>query len=96
MTERDSFTLITGCSSRIGKELAIAFASSGVTVLATERRTESLNELISKYSNIRALALELSNPESITRLKDAVVDETGRRVDYLVNNAGTHYAGMAM
>lgn len=96
MADRDSFALITGCSSGIGKELAIAFASRGVTVLATARRTESLNELTSKHSNIRALALELSDPESITRLKDVVVKETGGHLDYLVNNAGTHYAGMAM
>ncbi|KAJ5535566.1 hypothetical protein N7513_008752 [Penicillium frequentans] len=96
MTDRDSFALITGCSSGIGKELAIAFANRGVTVLATARRTESLNELTSKYSNIRALELELSDPESITRLKDAVIGKTGGRLDYLVNNAGTHYAAMAM
>lgn len=96
MPGRDTFALITGCSSGIGKELAIAFASRGVSVLATARRTETLSELTSKHFNIKALALELSDPESITRLKDAVVRETGGHLDYLINNAGTHYAGMAM
>ncbi|KAI2996351.1 hypothetical protein CBS147346_9361 [Aspergillus niger] len=96
MANHESFALITGCSSGIGKELAVAFASRGVTVLATARRTQSLDELTSKYSNIKALALDLNDPESITKLKDSVLDYTDGHLDYLVNNAGTHYAGTAM
>ena len=100
MTEPTLFALITGCSSGIGKELAIAFAARGVTVLATARRTESLADLTSKYTNIEALALELGNPDGdkqcIERLKDAVSERTGGRLDFLVNNAGTHYASTAL
>ncbi|KAL4795474.1 1-acyl dihydroxyacetone phosphate reductase [Aspergillus venezuelensis] len=100
MAETTSFALITGCSSGIGKELAIAFAARGVTVLATARRVESLNDLTSKYTNIEALALELGSPtgdsESIEKLKDAVSKRTGGRLDFLVNNAGTHYASTAL
>ncbi|OJJ07622.1 hypothetical protein ASPVEDRAFT_65916 [Aspergillus versicolor CBS 583.65] len=96
MANTEACALITGCSSGIGKELAMAFAARGVTVLATARRTESLSELTSRYSNIKAIALELSDRESITRLKDTVLNHTGGRLDYLVNNAGTHYAGTAM
>lgn len=96
MAGRDTFVLITGCNSGIGKELAIAFASRGVTVLATARRIETLSDLTSRYDNVRSLTLELSDPESIKRLKDAVLEETGGRLDYLINNAGTHYAGTAM
>lgn len=96
MADCNSFALITGCSSGIGKELAVAFAARGVTVLATARRTESLNELTGKYTNIKALALELGDPENITQLKETVLKETGGRLDYLINNAGTHYAVTAM
>ncbi|KFZ03758.1 hypothetical protein V502_10687 [Pseudogymnoascus sp. VKM F-4520 (FW-2644)] len=88
--------LITGCSSGIGQQLALAFAARGVTVLATARRVESLEFLTSQYDNIEAFPLELGNLESIDRLKDAVAKRTGGRLDYLVNNAGTHYAATAM
>ncbi|KAJ5794614.1 hypothetical protein N7457_001213 [Penicillium paradoxum] len=91
-----SFALITGCSGGIGKQLAIAFAERGVTVLATARRTESLNELTSKYDNIEAFALDLDNLANINKLKDAVSKRTGGRLDFLVNNAGTHYASTAV
>ncbi|KAL4947003.1 1-acyl dihydroxyacetone phosphate reductase [Aspergillus filifer] len=100
MVETTSFALITGCSSGIGKELAIAFAARGVTVLATARRVESLNDLTSKYNNIEALAFELGNPngdnECIEKLKNAVSERTGGRLDFLVNNAGTHYASTTL
>ncbi|PCG98729.1 Glucose/ribitol dehydrogenase [Penicillium occitanis (nom. inval.)] len=96
MSQKTSFALITGCSSGIGKELAIAFANSGITVLATARRTESLHELTSKYDKIEAFALELNDLASIDKLKDAVYKRTGGRLDYLVNNAGTHYASTAV
>ncbi|KAL2866511.1 NAD(P)-binding protein [Aspergillus lucknowensis] len=91
-----TFALVTGCSSGIGKELSIAFAARGVTVLATARRVESLHPLTSKYANIEAFALELDDPESIEKLRDAVSKRTGGRLDYLVNNAGTHYASTAL
>ncbi|KAL3433960.1 hypothetical protein BDV09DRAFT_170970, partial [Aspergillus tetrazonus] len=90
------FALITGCSSGIGKDLAIALAAKGVTVLATARRTESLSDLTRQYDNIEALSLELGKPGSIEKLRDAVLKRTGGRLDFLVNNAGTHYASTAM
>ncbi|KAL4937613.1 hypothetical protein BDV06DRAFT_70124 [Aspergillus oleicola] len=100
MVETTSFALITGSSSGIGKELAIAFAARGVTVLATARRVESLNDLTSKYNNIEVLAFELGSPngdnERIEKLKDAVSKRTGGRLDFLVNNAGTHYASTTL
>ncbi|PVH93313.1 NAD(P)-binding protein [Periconia macrospinosa] len=88
--------LITGCSSGIGRQLALAFAARGVTVLATARRTESLHSLVRQHSNIEAFTLELGDIDSIERLKDAVVKRTGGRLDFLVNNAGTHYAATAL
>lgn len=96
MTGEAPFALITGCSSGIGKQLAIAFAERGVTVLATARRAESLEDLTSEYENIEALSLELSNLDSFDKLRDVVVKRTGGRLDFLVNNAGTHYAAMAL
>ncbi|KAF7625549.1 hypothetical protein AFLA_002408 [Aspergillus flavus NRRL3357] len=96
MAQTTSFALITGCSSGIGKALAVAFAAQGVTVLATARRVEYLKELTSEHENIEAFELELSSPESIAKLKDAVSERTDGRLDFLVNNAGTHYASTAM
>ncbi|KAJ3466682.1 hypothetical protein MRS44_004246 [Fusarium solani] len=96
MTLRVPIALITGCSSGIGKHLALTFASRGVTVLATARRVESLRDLTSQYENIEALPLELGDMGSMERLRDEVVKRTGGYIDFLVNNAGTHYAATAI
>ncbi|KAK5988569.1 Short-chain dehydrogenase srdE [Cladobotryum mycophilum] len=96
MATQGPFALITGCSSGIGKNLALEFASRGVTVLATARRVESLKELTSTHDNIEALPLELDDMASIERLHEAVEKRTGGRLDYLVNNAGTHYAATGL
>ncbi|EHK23164.1 uncharacterized protein TRIVIDRAFT_22394, partial [Trichoderma virens Gv29-8] len=90
------FALVTGCSSGIGEQLAIAFAEKGITVLATARRVESLQDITSKYANIEAFALELGSMASIDKLKAEIDNRTGGRLDYLVNNAGTHYAATAL
>ncbi|KAJ5698330.1 hypothetical protein N7462_000335, partial [Penicillium macrosclerotiorum] len=96
MTQEPIFALITGCSSGIGRELAIAFAAKGVKVLATARLTESLSDLTNRYNNIESFPLNLDNPDSIDKLRDAVLKRTGGRLTFLVNNAGTHYASTAM
>jgi 1-acylglycerone phosphate reductase len=96
MAQETSFALVTGCSSGIGKELAIAFAAKGVTVLATARRTESLEELTSQHENFEAFALDLDDLTTIDSLKEAVTKRTDGRLDFLVNNAGTHYASTSL
>ncbi|KAE8358634.1 hypothetical protein BDV27DRAFT_169286 [Aspergillus caelatus] len=96
MAQPPMFALITGCSSGIGRDLAIAFAAKGVTVLATARSAESLSDLTSQYDNIESFSLEASNPDSINELKEAVSEHTGGRLDFLVNNAGTHYASTSL
>ncbi|UKZ74762.1 hypothetical protein TrVFT333_002432 [Trichoderma virens FT-333] len=96
MANGPPFALVTGCSSGIGEQLAIAFAAKGITVLATARRVESLQDITSKYANIEAFALELGSMASIDKLKAEIDNRTGGRLDYLVNNAGTHYAATAL
>ncbi|KAL4873942.1 hypothetical protein BDV12DRAFT_205381 [Aspergillus spectabilis] len=85
MAQDTSFALITGCSSGIGKALAIAFAAKGAPVLATARHADSLSELASKHNNIEAFSLEVSDGESMERLNNAVIKRTG-----------THYAATAV
>ncbi len=87
MTRRTSneVVLITGCSSGIGKALALAFHRQGHTVCATARRPEMLNDL-GKHG-ILCLPLDVTQPEAI----DALLAELQRRelkVAMLVNNAG--------
>lgn len=73
--------LITGCSSGIGRALAVEFASRGYRVLATARRLESLNDLAAR--GIATAALDVTDAQSI-----AALGLGARSVGILINNAG--------
>ena len=77
--------LITGCSSGIGRALALAFAAAGHRVYATARRPESITDL--QREGLHTCALDVTNAESIARTVAHIAEDAGR-IDILVNNAG--------
>jgi NAD(P)-dependent dehydrogenase (short-subunit alcohol dehydrogenase family) len=80
--------LVTGCSSGLGKALAIAAARTGDQVVATARRTASLAELVEAWpGRITPAALDVRDAQQCTDVVDATVDRLGG-IDVLVNNAG--------
>ncbi|MBB3062571.1 SDR family oxidoreductase [Microbulbifer rhizosphaerae] len=81
----DRVALITGCSSGIGRELALALHRRGTIVIATARRPESLQELADL--GIATEALDVNSQADISRVVHALKAAYGR-LDILVNNAG--------
>lgn len=81
----DRVALITGCSSGIGRELALALHRRGTIVIATARRPESLQELADM--GIATEALDVNSQADINRVVHALKAAYGR-LDILVNNAG--------
>lgn len=84
--------LITGASKGIGRELAFIFAEEGCNLLLAARSEQELMQLKDllqeQYGIIAEIFVsDLSLPDAAMRLFEAV-KETGREVDYLVNNAG--------
>jgi NAD(P)-dependent dehydrogenase (short-subunit alcohol dehydrogenase family) len=85
--------LITGASSGFGRSIAEAALAAGDTVVATARRLDVLDDLISAQPE-RAVAAQLDVTD--TARIDAVADEVLRRfgrIDVLVNNAGRGHVG---
>jgi short-subunit dehydrogenase len=81
----DKVALITGCSSGIGRALVPELAERGCRVYATARRPETLSALVS--DRVKALALDVTQPESMAAAVKQIQDEAGT-IDILVNNAG--------
>ena len=83
--------LISGCSSGIGREIALAALARGHRVAITARDPTAVADIVAKHPE-RAVALALD----VTK-RDQVADavrETERRfagIDVLVNNAGYGY-----
>lgn len=66
----------------------------GFRVFATARRASSISDIASL--GIETLSLEVTKPDSIAQLKEEVVQRTGGRLDFLVNNAGRNYTVPAL
>ena len=86
--------VVTGANRGIGLELVAQLVAQGHHVLATARqpeRAEALSALTSAHpGQLEILALDVSDPASITAFGQAVGD---RPVDVLINNAGVLLRG---
>jgi len=83
--------LITGCSSGIGREIAMAALAKGHNVAATARDPSSVAEIVARYPG-RAIApaLDVTNRDQVARAIRETESAFGG-IDVLVNNAGYGY-----
>lgn len=85
--------LITGSSRGFGRELARVALEDGDRVLATARRPEDVDDLVTKYGDaVRAFALDVTDPGAAREAVATAVREFGG-LDVVANNAG--YANSA-
>jgi NADP-dependent 3-hydroxy acid dehydrogenase YdfG len=94
MTEtiEDDVAIVTGASSGIGRETALALAREGVDVALAARRAERLKELaerIEAETDAEALVVptDVREEAAVEALIETSVETFGR-LDILVNNAG--------
>ncbi len=88
--------LITGASSGIGRDAALALARAGHHVIAAARRLPALEALRDEAptGTITPLQLDVDDPASIAAAALRIDELTsGRGLDALVNNAGFATAG---
>lgn len=85
--------LITGASSGIGKETALAFAQAGVDLALVGRSQEKLEDVIKEIGQrvtVKPYLIDLAAIAAVKeQIKAAVIDFGG--IDILVNNAGMGY-----
>ena len=83
--------LITGCSSGIGREIALAALAKGHNVAATARDPRAVEEIVAKYpGQVVAPALDVTNRDQVVQAVRETESAFGG-IDVLVNNAGYGY-----
>ncbi|WP_342456359.1 SDR family NAD(P)-dependent oxidoreductase [Streptomyces coeruleorubidus] len=82
--------LVTGASSGIGKETALALVAAGFDVAGTSRDTSRVSPL----DGVSFLDLDVASDASVTTAVQQVIERFGR-IDVLVNNAGVGSMGAA-
>jgi 2-keto-3-deoxy-L-fuconate dehydrogenase len=75
--------MITGAAAGIGRATAIAFASAGASVIATDLDSARLDVLKAEVPNLRTALLDVTNSDAIEKVVPAV-----GRLDILFNCAG--------
>ena len=83
--------LVTGCSSGIGRAIAVAALDAGHSVVVTARRPETVQDLVDAHPG-RAVAapLDVTDRDQIAAAVALASDSFGG-LDVLVNNAGYGY-----
>lgn len=88
--------VVTGASSGLGVDAAIAYAKQGADVAILARRMDKLEEVKKEIDSLgrKCLALEcdVTNEENVKNTIDTVLKEYGH-IDILLNNAGVAVGG---
>lgn len=84
--------LITGANRSIGLETTKQLSQKGLFVYLGSRNLAKGEELVKELNergsqNIKAIEIDVTNPESISKAKNIIENEQGK-LDILINNAG--------
>ena len=80
--------IITGASGGIGNSIVEKLHENGANILATGTRVEKLDELKSKFNNIKILKFDISQHEKIEEFVNNATEDLGGSLDCIINNAG--------
>ena len=85
---KDKNIIVTGASGGIGNSIVEKLYEQGANVLATGTRLEKLEELKTKFKNIKILKFDISQHEKIEEFINEATEKLGGSLDGMINNAG--------
>ncbi len=80
--------IVTGASGGIGNSIVESFYDYGANVIASGTKIEKLEELKSKFKNIKIIKFDISQNDKIEDFIENASNELGGNLDCIVNNAG--------
>ena len=80
--------IVTGASGGIGNSIIEKLNDCGANVLASGTKSEKLEELKSKFKNIKTLKFDISQSQKIEEFIEKATEKLGESLDCLINNAG--------
>ena len=80
--------IVTGASGGIGNSIVKKLYENGANILATGTKKEKLEELKSKFSNIKILSFDISQNNQIDEFIENSIKELEGDLHCIINNAG--------
>jgi NAD(P)-dependent dehydrogenase (short-subunit alcohol dehydrogenase family) len=84
--------LVTGAGRGMGLDIAKAVLAAGHAVVATGRNIDRVAKALGESADLLVVKLDVTNRSDAESAVKAVIDRFGR-IDVLVNNAASFYAG---
>ena len=88
--------IVTGASGGIGNSIIKKLNDCGANILASGTKIEKLEELKSKYKNVKILKFDISKSDEIEKFIENASAELGGNLNCLVNNAGITQDNLAI
>ena len=88
--------IVTGASGGIGNSIVEKLSKNGANILATGTKKEKLDELKSKFKNLKVLKFDISQSDKIEEFIENATNELGGNLDCIVNNAGITQDNLAI
>ena len=93
---KDKNVIVTGASGGIGNSIVKRLNDSGANILATGTKIEKLEQLKSKFNNIKILKFDISQTDQIEQFIDDATSKLSGNLDCIVNNAGITQDNLAI
>ncbi len=88
--------IVTGASGGIGNSIIEKLSLSGANILASGTKIEKLEQLKSKFKNVKILQFDISQNDKVEEFIDNACSELGGNLDCLINNAGVTQDNLAI
>tara|TARA_B100001121_G_scaffold68908_1_gene60841 strand:- start:26 stop:763 length:738 start_codon:yes stop_codon:yes gene_type:complete len=88
--------IITGASGGIGNSIVKKLNDCGAQILASGTKVEKLEEIKSKFKNVKILKFDISQSDKIEEFIENASNELGGGLDCLINNAGITQDNLAI
>lgn len=84
----DKNIIVTGATGGIGNSIVEKFIENGAKVLASGTNKQKLDDLETRFKNIKVLNFDISKSDNISEFIDSATNALGGKLDCIVNNAG--------
>ena len=88
--------IVTGASGGIGGSIVKKLYENGANILATGTKKEKLEDLKSKFNDIKILTFDISQNDKISEFIDNATKELGGNLYCMINNAGITQDNLAI